>query len=47
MKIWPMISLPTQGIQISLWTILVAPLSADFSAVFWVAARLHPNAIDG
>jgi uncharacterized membrane protein YfcA len=34
MKIWPMISLPTSGIQISLWTILVVAVVGGFFSGF-------------
>ena len=34
MKIWPMISLPTSGIQISLWTILAVALVGGFFSGF-------------
>jgi len=34
MKIWPMISLPTSGIQISLWTILVVAIVGGFFSGF-------------
>jgi uncharacterized membrane protein YfcA len=34
MKIWPMINLPTSGIQISLWTILLVALVGGFFAGF-------------
>ena len=34
MKIWPMISLPTSGIQISLWTILLVALVGGFFSGF-------------
>jgi uncharacterized membrane protein YfcA len=34
MKIWPMISLPTSGIQISLWTILTVALVGGFFSGF-------------
>jgi uncharacterized membrane protein YfcA len=34
MKIWPMISLPTSGIQISLWTILAVAVVGGFFSGF-------------
>src|SRR6266496_2940633 len=34
MKIWPMISLPTSGIQISLWTILLVAVIGGFFSGF-------------
>src|SRR5207244_4758345 len=34
MKIWPMISLPTSGIQISLWTILMVAVVGGFFSGF-------------
>ena len=39
MKIWPMISLPTSGIRISLWTILAVAVVGGFFSGFLGGAR--------